>query len=301
MEIDEFEVQDKISKIVKKRHLQLTEIKTYYDAKNKQPYKNIAQISPNLNILQNIYSKKDIKQKNENIISITLSIGKIMDLNNSIKTILISIKIFKEHNIYLLNCIQNDKKTFITEMFEKNNSIPLSQNNFIKERLNCDSNKNPSFQKMKKFYESLYGNDSNFFNDLNDYYTFDKVQYNKEKEKYKDKNEIENEDSNNKLIKRISNSHANSIKFYTRMKTYFESDYPSTIYSACDIFYMLYNKMMDNICYNPNFLPYIEELDDYIFNYFIKPCSNDLLKLSEIIIKKEFNELNSNLKKFYEL
>ena len=184
-------------------------------------------------------------------------------------------------------------------MFEKNNSIPLSQNNFIKERLNSDSDKTLSFQKMKKFYESLYGNDSNFFNDLNDYYTFDKIQNNKEKEIDKNKNEIEKEDSNNKLIKIISNSHANSIKFYTRMKTYFESDYPSTVYSACDIFYMLYNKMMDNICYNPNFLPYIEELDDYIFNYFIKPCSNDLLKLSEIIIKKEFNELNSNLKKFY--
>ena len=301
MEIDEFEIQEKISKIVQKRHLQLTEIKTYYDAKNKQPYKNIAQISPNLNILQTIYSKKDIKQKNENIISITLSIGKIMDLNNSIKTILLSIKIFKEHKIYILNCVNNDKKTFITEMFEKNNSIPLSQNNFIKERLNSDSENNTSFQKMKKFYESLYGNDSNFFNDLNDYYTFDKVQNNKEKEKEKDKNEIENEDSNNKLIRIISNSHANSIKFYTRMKIYFESDYPSTIYSACDIFYMLYNKMMDNICYNPNFLPYIEELDDFIFNYFIKPCSNDLIKLAEIIIKREFNELNSNLKKFYGL
>ena len=299
MEIDEFEIQEKISKIVQKRHLQLTEIKTYYDANNKQPYKNIAQISQNLNILQKIYSKKDIKQKNENIISITLSIGKIMDLNNSIKTILLSIKIFKEHKIYLFHCVNNDKKTFITEMFEKNNSIPLSQNNFIKERLNSDSDKTLSFQKMKKFYESLYGNDSNFFNDLNDYYTFDKIQNNKEKEIDKNKNEIENEDSNNKLIKIISNSHANSIKFYTRMKTYFESDYPSTVYSACDIFYMLYNKMMDNICYNPNFLPYIEELDDYIFNYFIKPCSNDLLKLSEIIIKKEFNELNSNLKKFY--
>ena len=78
-----------------------------------------------------------------------------------------------------------------------------------------------------------------------------------------------------------------------------DTDYPSIIYSSCDIFYMLYNKMMDNICYNPNFLPYIEELDAFILNYFIKPCSNDLLILSEIIIKNEFNELNTNIKKFY--
>ena len=79
----------------------------------------------------------------------------------------------------------------------------------------------------------------------------------------------------------------------------FETDYSSIIFSACDLFYMLYNKMMDNICYNPNFLPYIEELDEYIFNYFIKPCLYDLVKLSEFIIKSEMNELNSSLKKFY--
>ena len=220
-----------------------------------------------------------------------------MDLNNSIKTILLSIKIFKEHKNYLTHLFSNDKKTFITEMFEKNYSIPLSQNNSIKERLITNLDKNTSFKKMQKFYESLYGNDSNFFNDLNDYYTFDKIS--NKNEKIKENNDLEKEDSNNKLIRIISNSLVNSNKFYCRMPIPFEKDYSSIIYSACDLFYMLYNKMMDNICYNPNFLPYIEELDEYIFNYFIKPCSNDLVKLSEFIIKNEMNELNSSLKKFY--
>ena len=297
MEIDEFDVQEKISKIVQKGHLQLSEIKTYYDRNNKQPYKNLVQLGPNLNIIETIYSKKEYRQKCENIISITLSIGKIMDLNNSIKTILLSIKIFKEHKNFLNHTINNDKKTFITEMFEKNNSIPLSQNNFIKGRLESDENKSDSFQKMKRFYESLYGNDSNFFNDLNNYYTFDKV-LNK-KEKIKENNEIENESSNKKLIRIISNSLFNTNKFYSRMPVFYEPDYSSIIYSACDVFYMLFNKMMDNICYNPNFLPYIEELDKYILLYFIKPCSDDLVKMSELIIKNEMNELNSNLKKFY--
>ena len=219
-----------------------------------------------------------------------------MDLNNSIKTILISIKIFKEHKNYLTHLNNNDKKTFITQIFEKINSIPLSQNNFIKERLLSKEGQNDSFNKMKRFYESLYGNDSNFFNDLNDYYTFEQVPNKNEKIK---ENDFEKEDSNNKLIRIISNSLVNSNKFYSRVSINFESDYPSIIYSACDIFYMLYNKMMDNICYNPNFLPYIQELDEYILNYFINPCSNDLIKLSELIIKNEMNELNSGLEKFY--
>ena len=299
MEIDEFDVQEKISKIVQKRHIELSEIKTYFDINNIKPYKNIARIGQNLKLFEVIFSKDVYKQKCENIISITLSIGKIMDLNNSIKTLLLSIKIFKEHKNYLLNLNMNDKRNFITDMFEKNNSIPLSQNNFIKERINSNLDENISFKKMQKFYESLYGNDSNFFNDLNDYYTFDSISNNKENEN--DKNEIENEDSNKKLIKIISNSYANLNKFYSRMPLSIETDYPSLVYSACDVFHMLYNKMMDNICYNPNFLPYIEELDECILYYFIKPCSNDLIKLSEVVIKKEFSELNSNLIKFYGL
>ena len=296
MEIDEFDIQEKISKIVQKRHLQISEIKTYYDRNNKQPYKNIVHLGQNLNKFEAIFSRDENKKKCENIISITLSIGKIMELNNSIKTILISIKIFKEHKNYLTHLNNNDKKTFITQIFEKINSIPLSQNNFIKERLLSKEGQNDSFNKMKRFYESLYGNDSNFFNDLNDYYTFEQVPNKNEKIK---ENDFEKEDSNNKLIKIISNSLVNSNKFYSRMSINFESDYSSIIYSACDIFYMLYNKMMDNICYNPNFLPYIKELDEYIYFYFIKPCYNDLIKLSEFIIKNEMNQLNSSLEKFY--
>ena len=295
MEIDELDAQEKISKIVQKRHTQISEIKMYYDKKNKQPYRNIVQLGMNLNKFEIIFTKEDYKKKCEDIISLTLSIGKIMDLNNSIKTILISIKIFKEHNNYINKSNYKEKQTFITIMFDKNTSIPLSQNNFIKERIASNNYKSDSFKKMQKFYESLYGNDANFFNDLNDYYIFDSISNKKEKEN----NDIENEDSNKKLIKIITNSFSFSNKFYTRMNLFSESDYPSIIYSACDIFYILYNKMMDNICYNPNFLPYIEELDYYILNCFIKPCNDDLARLSELIIKIDINELNTNISKFY--
>ena len=56
--------------------------------------------------------------------------------------------------------------------------------------------KNESYKIMSKFYESLYGNDSNFFNDLNDYYTFDNVS--NKKEKIKENNDQEKEDSKKK-------------------------------------------------------------------------------------------------------
>ena len=148
---------------------------------------------------------------------------------------------------------------------------------------------------MSKFYESLYGNDSTFFNDLNNY-------YNNFQEKTISNNKSSNdkkEDINKNKVNKNTLSSTNVNIFYNRVKICYELDYPATVYTACDIFYMLYNKMMDNICYNPNFLSYIQELDEYIINFFIKPCNNDLVKLSELIIKNEVEELNSNLEKFY--
>jgi hypothetical protein len=247
---------------------------------------------------EKIFTKDEYQLKCENIISLTLSIGKIMDLNNSIKTILLSIKIFEEHKNYIniKNTNNDNSKSFISNFFKKNNSIPLSQNNTIKERIkqNIDY-KNESYKIMSKFYESLYGNDSTFFNDLNNY-------YNNFQEKTISNNKSSNdkkEDINKNKVNKNTLSSTNVNIFYNRVKICYELDYPATVYTACDIFYMLYNKMMDNICYNPNFLSYIQELDEYIINFFIKPCNNDLVKLSELIIKNEVEELNSNLEKFY--
>ena len=294
----QIEAQEKITKIVQKRHEQISEIKLNYDYNNQQFYKGIARLGQNLEKFEKIFTKDEYQLKCENIISLTLSIGKIMDLNNSIKTILLSIKIFEEHKNYIniKNTNNDNSKSFISNFFKKNNSIPLSQNNTIKERIkqNIDY-KNESYKIMSKFYESLYGNDSTFFNDLNNY-------YNNFQEKTISNNKSSNdkkEDINKNKVNKNTLSSTNVNIFYNRVKICYELDYPATVYTACDIFYMLYNKMMDNICYNPNFLSYIQELDEYIINYFIKPCNNDLVKLSELIIKNEVEELNSNLEKFY--
>ncbi len=289
--LDEEEVQEKILKIVQKRHEKISEIKIYFDWNNKELYKGITPLGENLQKFETIYNKKEYHLKCEDIISLTLSLGKIMDLNNSIKTILLSIKIFEEHQNYInsRNNNDNNKKTFISKLFDKSNSIPLCHNNSLIQRIkdNLYFDINDSFINMKKFYESLFGNDSSFFNDLNNFYY---CQY--------ESNQKEN--NNNKQEESVINkSKKSSNKFYIRMPIYYELDYPSTIYTACDLFYMLYNKMMDNICYNPNFITYIEELDNYIINYFIQPCLNDLFKISELIIKNEVDELSSNLEKLY--
>ena len=293
------EAQEKIAKLVQKRHEQISEIKLYYDYNNQLFYKGIAHLGQNLEQFEKIFSKNEYQLKCENIISLTLSIGKIMDLNNSIKTLLLSIKIFEEHKNYInsKNNIDNSK-SFLSNLFKKNNSIPLTQNNFIKERIKLNKEyKNESYKIMSKFYESLYGNDSTFFNDLNNY--FNNFQEKSISNNRGNDNNKKEEFNKNKVNKNNIKCFSHINIFYNRIKLCFESDYPSTVYTACDIFYMLYNKMMDNICYNPNFLSYIEELDEYIINFFIKPCNNDLIKLSELIIKNEVEELNSNLEKFY--
>jgi hypothetical protein len=286
--LDEIEIQEKIAEIVKKRHEQLSEIKLYYDLNNKQLYKDKVYLGENLQKFETIFNKKEYHIKCEDIISLTLSIGKVMDLNNSIKTILLCIKIFEEHKNYIKNKSNNTKnKTFIQNIFNKKMSIPLSQNCLIKERIKTviDFDNINSYIKMKRFYESLFGTDSTFFEDLNNYYN------------YKDEKNLEDNNNNNKKEENKNKINKISYKFYNRMSFNFELDLSNTIYTACDIFYMLYNKMMDNICYNQNFLTYIEELDEYIINFFIQPCLNDLVKLSEYITKNKVNEHKNNLEK----
>ena len=289
----QIEAQEKISRIVKIRQEQISELKLYFDCNNNKFYKDITRLGPNLQKFENLFTKYEYRLKCENIISLAISLGKIIDLNNSVKTILLALKIFEEHHNYLKNKKRNDTKTFISKLFEKNSSMPLSQNEITKERMKINWDKSDSFKKMVNFYDALFRNDSNIFNDFTHYLAFQKDS------KSKGNSNFKMEDFNNKLDKIMSSSYSVSNKFYNRVPTSFELDYPSTVHSACDIFFMLYNKMMDKICYNLNLISYINDLDRYIYNYFINPCAIDLKKLSELIIQKEIQEINNTLEKFY--
>ena len=290
---EQIKVQDKISKLVKTRQEQISELKLYFDANNTKYYKEIVKLGNNLSKFETMLTKYQLRLRCENIISLALSLGKTIDLNNAVKTILISIKIFEEHINYKNNIKKKEGKTFITKLFEKNNSIPLTQNELIKERVNIFWDKSDSFKKMANFYDSLFKKDSNTFKDFNSYLTYQKDS------KRKEDNGFKMEDFNNKLDKVYSNSYSISNKFYNRMSISFELDYASTVNSACDIFFMIYNKMMDKVCYISNLLPYIYELDRYIVKEFIYPCLCDLKQLAEYIIDNETRIVENELKKFF--
>ena len=290
---EQIKVQEDIGRLVKYRQEQISELKLYYDNNNSKYYKDIVNFGQNLSKFENVFTKYQLRNRCENILSLALSLGKIIDLNNAVKTILIAIKIFEEHIMFAKNAKKKEGKTFITKLFEKNNSIPLSQNEMLKERVNITWDKSESFKKMANFYDALFKKDSNFFKDFNSYLTFQKDS------KRKEENNFKMEDFNNKLDKIYSNSYSISNKFYNRINISFELDYASTVNSACDIFFMLYNKMMDKICYNSNLLPYITELDRYIVKEFIVPCKNDLIRLAELIAESDIRSVDNELKKFF--
>ena len=290
---EQIKIQEKISKLVKFRQEQISELKLYFDAKNTKYYKDIVKFGPNLNRFETMLTKFQIRLRCENIISLGLSLGKTIDLNNAVKTILLCIKIFEEHVNYTKNIKKKEGKTFITKLFEKNNSIPLTQNEIIKERVNITWDKSDSFKKMSSFYEALFKKDSNFFKDFNSYLTYQKDS------KRKETNGFKLDEFSNKLDKISSSSYSTFNKFYNRVPISFELDYASTVNSACDIFFMIYNKMMDKICYVSNLLPFIYELDKHIVKEFILPCYNDLKQLAEYIIESETKSVENELKKFF--
>ena len=290
---EQIKVQDKISRLVKLRQEQISELKLYFDSNNAKYYKDIVKLGPNLSKFELMLTKYQLRVKCENIISLGLSLGKTIDLNNAVKTILLSIKIFEEHINYTKNLKKKEGKTFITKLFEKNNSIPLTQNELIKERVNISWDKSDSFKKLAIFYDSLFKKDLNTFKDFNDYLIYQKDS------KRKEENGFKIDEFSNKLDKVYSNSYSTSNKLYNRMTISFELDYASTVNSACDIFFMIYNKMMDKVCYISNLLPYIYELDRYIVYEFIIPCLLDLKKLAEYITDNEIKSVENELKKFF--
>lgn len=69
--------------------------------------------------------------------------------------------------------------------------------------------------------------------------------------------------------------------------------------TACDVIFMLYNKCSDKICFVPEMVDVIVSLDEKISKHVLHVCADDLQKLSEFIVRKEFETLNKELDKHY--
>ena len=74
------EIQNKFLALIKERQTQLIDLKNYFDKKNKKLYKDIIHISDNLNLFEDLFLNKiEFKSRIENILSLGLSFGKIID------------------------------------------------------------------------------------------------------------------------------------------------------------------------------------------------------------------------------
>jgi hypothetical protein len=213
------EVQNKLHSLVKERQLQLTELKNLFDYSNKKLYKDVILLADNLKTLEDVLGKSQYRFRVENFYSLSLSLGKILDLNNSIKTILLALKIFEEHENYqklyanYSPGMNQSSKSFIYKLFEKNDSVPLIKNDIVKNKFLQikKESKDSNYNTIKEFYSALYRNDGNFWTDLNKYLNFqmDPKQKNKE-------NQFKVDDFAGKLYKMYQGSIVNYFKFYTR-------------------------------------------------------------------------------------
>jgi hypothetical protein len=229
---DSSNIQNKISSLVKERQTQLSELKCFYDNRNKRLYKEIVLLSGNLQYFEELFNNKaEFRLKIENLLSLSLSFGKILDLNHPVKTILLGLKIFEEHESYLKqnsNLQTNTQgvipmKSFISKMFEKTEVLPLMKNDFLKSKFiqsgsnkyqmndNISNSSSSAVTSCKDFYQALYRNDINYWNDFNKYLNFQMDQKQKPKE-----TQLKMEDFSNKLYKLYHGSNANYYKFYTR-------------------------------------------------------------------------------------
>jgi hypothetical protein len=209
----QLDIHHKLSSIVKERQTQISELKKFYDRGNKKLYKEIVYVSGNLHQLEELFNNKmEYRIRIENLFSLAMTLGKIMDLNNSIKTILIALKVFEEHEGYLKHYHNTTQKSFIYKIFEKVDSVPLVKNNFIKSKYFSPQRANTNIT-TKDFYNSVYTNDGGFFKDFDKYLNFqmDLKQKNKE-------NVFKFEEFGGKLNKMFQGSMINSFKFYVRVQ-----------------------------------------------------------------------------------
>ena len=58
----QIEAQEKISKIVKLRQEQISELKLYFDWNNNKLYKDITRLGPNLQKFENIFTKFEYRK-----------------------------------------------------------------------------------------------------------------------------------------------------------------------------------------------------------------------------------------------
>jgi hypothetical protein len=211
------EINNKISSLVKERQSQISELKTYFNEKGRRLYKEIILVNDSLHCLEEVLTRPLYRLKVENLHSLSISLGKVLDLNHSVKTLIVSLKVFEEHENYLKQNLLGGtlkSKSFMYKMFERNETLPLSRNEMLKNKfLNFSQQDTGSIMLMKDFYQALYRSDGDFWTEFNKYLNFQMDVKSKPKENFK------LEDFTGKLAKLYYGSLVNYNKFYSRLSS----------------------------------------------------------------------------------
>jgi hypothetical protein len=209
------EINNKISSLVKERQSQISELKLYFDEKGRSLYKEIILVNDSLHCLEEVLTRPHYRLKVENLQSLSISLGKVLDLNHSVKTLILALKVFEEHENYLKQNLLGGtlkSKSFIYKMFERNETQPLSKNDMIKNKfLNFSQQDTGTVLVIKDFYKALYRSDGDFWTDFNKYLNFQMDSKSRSKENFKF------EDFTGKLAKLYYGSTVNYTKFYSRV------------------------------------------------------------------------------------
>ena len=111
----ELDIQEKHLNLMKERQIQLSELKSFFIKNNTKRYKEI--ILLDLSLFEDIFSKSELKQKIENLLSLSFSIGKCLEFNSSFKAILLSCKILEEHKTSIAS---TKTRNYVYKLFEYN-------------------------------------------------------------------------------------------------------------------------------------------------------------------------------------
>lgn len=154
------DIEEKFVNLMKKRQIQLADLKEYYDKNSNKFYKEIIKITLDID---KVKTRQEVKERCEDFLSLINSIGKVIDLNNSIVSLFMCVKIFEEHKAYTVKNKDN-KLLYVEKLFEDTTSIKFSKNEAFKRITLNQNNKSYSNKDKVEFYRMLYSETEGFQN-----------------------------------------------------------------------------------------------------------------------------------------
>ena len=200
------EIKSYYSSVCNERQTQLSELKQLFNNSSQKMYKDMILMTSE--VLSIHLDASEIKFRQEAFMSIGLSIGKVINQNNSLKSLLLTLKVLEEHDVYYSK--KKQETTFIHQMLEKNSLLPIRHSMALRMHFVADERKEKQFKLLSSFYGALYKENDNVIKSFEQYLRFQKD--NKEAKKAN----FDFSDISSGWSKLSSGSVVNSHKAYVR-------------------------------------------------------------------------------------